>query len=121
MPSPPAGGVAAEVTLNFGVMVAEVIGVPFSTTEAAKSRSKFRKSGVVVTVNQLGIVVGIAAFGSLYLNVAGTLPSGGGLHTFALASGHAYLWVSATLAVLAVAGAGLALAHGRAAVAAVAR
>ena len=32
-------------------------------------------SGVIVTVNQLGIVVGIATFGSLYLNLAGRLPA----------------------------------------------
>jgi hypothetical protein len=77
-------------------------------------------SGVMVTVNQLGIVTGIAAFGSLYLNVAGSLPSSGGirqLSAFALSSGHAYLWVSATLAGLALVGAALALAHGRAALA----
>ena len=32
-------------------------------------------SGVIVTVNQLGIVVGIATFGTLYLNLAGRLPA----------------------------------------------
>jgi MFS family permease len=73
-------------------------------------------SGVVVTVNQLGIVVGIAAFGSLYLTTAGRLPAAGGarqLSAFALSSGHAYLAVSVALAALAIAGAALALAHGR--------
>ena len=48
---------AAEVTLNFGVMVAEVIGVPFRTTEAARSRSKFRNRGVVVTVMLANVTV----------------------------------------------------------------
>jgi len=75
-------------------------------------------SGVVVTVNQLGIVVGIAAFGSLYLNVAGRLPARAvarALDGFALASAHAYLAVSVTLTALAVAGALLALLHARAA------
>jgi MFS family permease len=75
-------------------------------------------SGVVVTVNQLGIVVGIAAFGSLYLNLAGKLPATAGarqVSAFALSSGHAYLAVTAALAALAVAGAALALAHVRAA------
>jgi hypothetical protein len=75
-------------------------------------------SGVVVTVNQLGIVVGIAAFGSLYLNLAGKLPSVGGarqLSAFALSSAHAYLAVTIGLAALAVAGGALALAHARAA------
>src|SRR5689334_5847401 len=75
-------------------------------------------SGVIVTVTQLGIVVGIATFGSLYLNLAGRLPSAAGvrqLAAFALSSGHAYLAVSASLAALAIVGAVLALAHGRAA------
>jgi Major Facilitator Superfamily len=73
-------------------------------------------SGVVVTVNQLGIVVGIATFGTLYLNVAGKLPVGGGvrqLSAFTLSSAHAYLAVSLALAGLAAAGAALSLAHAR--------
>jgi MFS family permease len=101
------GGMAGA----FGALMGRVVSrVPVAIAADA--------SGVVVTVNQLGIVVGIAAFGSLYLNVAGSLPSGAGirqLSAFTLASGHAYLWVSAALAVLALAGAALALAHGRAA------
>jgi MFS family permease len=77
-------------------------------------------SGVIVTVNQLGIVVGIATFGSLYLNLAGSLPGAGRLSAFTLASGHAYLGVALSLTGLAIAGAVLALAHGRAALAAAA-
>jgi MFS family permease len=77
-------------------------------------------SGVIVTVNQLGIVVGIATFGSLYLNLAGRLPaSAHQLSGFTLSSGHAYLAVAVVLAALAVVGAVLALAHGRAAAAAI--
>jgi MFS family permease len=72
-------------------------------------------SGVVVTVNQLGIVVGIATLGSLYLSRAGALPTGH-LAAFAVSSGHAYLWVVSALAILAIAGAALAWSHGRAAV-----
>ena len=75
-------------------------------------------SGVIVTVNQLGIVVGIATFGSLYLNLAGKLPTAHDvqqLSAFALSSAHAYLTVSAALAALAIVGAALALAHVRAA------
>jgi MFS family permease len=83
-------------------------------------------SGVVVTVNQLGVVVGIATFGTLYLNIAGRLPVAaasaatvvGAAHVpgaFALSSAHAYLAVSAALAALAMAGAVLALLHVRAA------
>jgi MFS family permease len=73
-------------------------------------------SGVIVTVNQLGIVVGIATFGSLYLNLAGRLPAVAGarqLSAFALSSGHAYLAVSIALAALAIAGAALARTHAR--------
>ena len=35
-------------------------------------------TGVVVTVNQLAIVIGVATFGTLYLNQAGPLPGPGG-------------------------------------------
>ena len=69
-------------------------------------------SGLIVTVNQLGIVVGVATFGTLYLNLAGHLP----LHAsgaFALSSAHAYLITSAALAGLALLGAVLAVAHVR--------
>jgi hypothetical protein len=76
-------------------------------------------------VNQLGIVVGIATFGTLYLNLAGRLPAAaasaaravGGAHgpsVFALSSAHAYLTVSIALAALAAVGVVLALAHIRA-------
>jgi MFS family permease len=78
-------------------------------------------SGVIVTVNQLGIVVGIATFGSLYLSLAGQLPaivSARQLSAFTLSSGHAYLAVSVALAALTIAGAALALAHARAALSA---
>jgi MFS family permease len=99
------GGMAGA----FGALMARVLSrVPVSSAADA--------SGVVVTVNQLGIVTGIAAFGSLYLNVAGRLPATAGagrLADFAITSGHAYLAVSVALAVLALAGAGLALAHAR--------
>jgi hypothetical protein len=99
------GGMAGA----FGALMARVLSrVPVAIAADA--------SGVIVTVTQLGIVVGIATFGSLYLNLAGALPSGARrLAAFDLASGHAYLGVSVALAALAVAGAALALAHGRAA------
>ncbi len=99
----------------FGALMGRVLSrVPVASAADA--------SGVVVTVNQLGIVVGIAAFGSLYLNLAGKLPATAGtrqLSAFALSSGHAYLAVTVALAALAVAGAALALAHVRAAASAV--
>lgn len=106
------GGMAGA----FGALMGRVLSrVPVASAADA--------SGVVVTVNQLGIVVGIAAFGSLYLNLAGRLPAGavaarpGG---FAVSSGHAYLAVSVALSALALTGAALALAHHRIATAAAA-
>ena len=58
------GGMAGA----FGVLMARVLSrVPVALAADA--------SGVVVTVNQLGIVVGIATFGTLYLNLAGRLPA----------------------------------------------
>ena len=33
-------------------------------------------TGMVVTVNQLAIAVGVASFGTVYLNLAGSLPAG---------------------------------------------
>jgi MFS family permease len=93
----------------FGALMARVLSkVPVAVAADA--------SGVIVTVNQLGIVVGIATFGSLYLNLAGRLPAVTGpreLGAFALSSGHAYLAVAAALAALGLAGAALAQAHAR--------
>ena len=108
------GGMAAA----FGVLMTRVLSrVPVAIAADA--------SGVLVTVNQLGIVVGIATFGTLYLNLAGRLPAAaasaasaaravGGPGAFALSSGHAYLAVSGGLAALALAGVVLALLHLRA-------
>ncbi|HEX3715473.1 MAG TPA: MFS transporter [Trebonia sp.] len=97
------GGMAG----SFGALMGRVIsGVPVSVAADA--------SGVLVTMVQLGTVVGIAAFGALYLNRAGQLPSHPG-DAFALSSGHAYLVVTVALAALALVGAGLALTHSRAA------
>jgi MFS family permease len=97
------GGMAAA----FGPLMTRVLArVPVAMAADA--------SGVVVTVNQLGIVTGIATFGTLYLNLAGRLPVHA-LAAFTLSSAHAYLATSAALAGLAVLGAGLALAHVRSA------
>ncbi len=99
------GGMAGA----FGALMGRVLsGVPVSIAADA--------SGVVVTVTQLGIVVGIAAFGSLYLNLAGTLPAAAtarDIGAFALSSAHGYWWVTVTLGSLALIGAALALAHHR--------
>jgi MFS family permease len=97
------GGMAAA----FGPLMTRVLSrVPVELAADA--------SGVVVTVNQLGIVVGIATFGTLYLNLAGRLPAHAS-SAFTLSSGHAYLLVAVALAALALAGVVLALVHVRAA------
>jgi len=97
----------------FGALMGRVLsGVPVRIAADA--------SGVMVTMTQLGIVVGIAAFGSLYLNLAGKLPGSAtarDIGAFALSSAHGYLWVTVALASLSVIGALLALSHGRAAAA----
>jgi MFS family permease len=97
------GGMAGA----FGAMMTRVLSrVPVALAADA--------SGVIVTVNQLGIVTGIAAFGSLYLNLAGRLPAVPSAGAFVLSSAHAYLAVSVALALLAALGVMFALAHGRA-------
>src|SRR5215471_7496727 len=60
-------------------------------------------TGVIVTVNQLALVVGVATFGTLYLNLAGRLPqdAAGG---FRLVSAHAAAVTCAVLAAGAVVG-----------------
>jgi len=68
----------------------------------------------VVTVNQLGLLVGVATFGTLYLNLAGRLPAalpGHALGTFRHVSAHAEAISFLALAGLAVAGMALAVTH----------
>jgi MFS family permease len=67
-------------------------------------------TGVIVTVNQLALVVGVATFGTLYLNLAGRLPlqAAGG---FRVVSAHAAVVTSVVLAGGAVAGGVLAFAR----------
>jgi hypothetical protein len=68
-------------------------------------------TGVVVTVNQLGIVVGVATFGTLYLNLAGHLPAHANALTFLHVSAHAETVTFLALAGLAAVGAVLAIIH----------
>src|SRR5436190_2612975 len=62
--------------------------------------------GVVVTVNQLGLLVGVATFGTLYLNLAGRLPGAlparAGLGAFRHVSAHADAATFLALAALAI-------------------
>jgi MFS family permease len=68
-------------------------------------------TGVVVTVNQLGIVVGVATFGTLYLNLAGHLPAHANALTFLHVSAHAETVTFLALAGLALVGAVLSVIH----------
>jgi hypothetical protein len=61
-------------------------------------------TGVIVTVNQLGLVIGVATFGTLYLNLAGSLPAQPGADAFRLLSAHAESATCAALALAAIAG-----------------
>lgn len=61
-------------------------------------------TGVVVTVNQLGLVIGVATFGTLYLNLAGKLPTAAGVSAFRIASAHAAAVTCVVLAAGTVAG-----------------
>jgi MFS family permease len=68
-------------------------------------------TGVVVTVNQLGLLVGVATFGTLYLNLAGRLPGHAALAAFRPVSAHAEAVTLLALAGLAAAGIILAAIH----------
>jgi MFS family permease len=88
----------AGMAAGFGPLMTRVLSrVPVAIAADA--------SGVIVTVNQLGIVGGVATFGTLYLNLAGQL------HPSALASAHAYEASSIALAATAIAGGVLAAIH----------
>jgi MFS family permease len=90
----------AGMAAGFGPLMTRVLSrVPVAIAADA--------SGVIVTVNQLGIVGGVAIFGTLYLNLAGHL------HASALASAHAYEVSSIALAAMAIIGGILAAVHVR--------
>ncbi len=91
----------AGMAAAFGpLMTAVLLRVPVA--EAADA------TGVIVTVNQLALVVGVATFGTLYLNLAGTLPPGGTHDAFRLLSAHAATVTCLALVAAAVIGGGLA-------------
>jgi MFS transporter len=68
-------------------------------------------TGVVVTVNQLGLLIGVATFGTLYLNLAGRLPVHPAVGAFRHLSAHAEAVTFLALAGLAVVGVVLAVVH----------
>ncbi len=67
-------------------------------------------TGMIVTVNQLALVIGVACFGAVYLNLAGPLPVGvaGGFREI---SAHAEFLTCLVLAAVAAAGGVLAAAR----------
>jgi Major Facilitator Superfamily len=69
-------------------------------------------TGVIVTVNQLALVIGVATFGTLYLNLAGHLPPGLTAGGFRLLSAHAETVTCVALAAGALAGGVLATLRG---------
>jgi MFS family permease len=71
-------------------------------------------TGVVVTINQLGLVVGVATFGTGYLNLAGRLPAELTAAGFRLMSAHAVSVTCLALAAGAAAGGVLAVLRERA-------
>jgi len=70
-------------------------------------------TGVIVTVNQLALVVGVATFGTLYLNLAGRLPLHPAAGDFRMASAHAAAVTCVVLAAGALGGGALALVRAR--------
>jgi len=86
------------------LMTGVVMRVP--VTDAADA------TGVIVTVNQLALVVGVATFGTLYLNLAGHLPPHLTADGFRLLSAHAEVVTCVILATGAVAGGILATVRG---------
>ena len=68
-------------------------------------------TGMIVTVVQLALVVGVATFGTLYLNLAGRLPSAPGAGAFRLMSAHGESVTCVALAAAALAGGVIALAR----------
>ena len=69
-------------------------------------------TGVIVTVNQLALVVGVATFGTLYLNLAGHLPLHAAAGGFRVVSAHAASVTCLVLAAGAAAGGVLAAVRG---------
>jgi MFS family permease len=98
------GGMAASFS---PLMTAILLRVPVADAADA--------TGVIVTVNQLSLVAGVATFGTLYLNLAGRLPVGLSAAGFRLVSAHAVSETCLALAGGALAGGILAVLRERAA------
>ncbi|HEX9538950.1 MAG TPA: MFS transporter [Streptosporangiaceae bacterium] len=87
----------AGMAASFSPLMTSVL-MRVPVTEAADA------TGVIVTVNQLALVVGVATFGTLYLNLAGRLPAHPLAGDFSRLSAHAVSVTFVALAGLALAG-----------------
>jgi hypothetical protein len=92
------GVVGAAMALAFSPLMTSVL-IRVPVPDAADA------TGVIVTVNQLGLVIGVATFGTLYLNLAGSLPA----HLSAAATGAFRLGSARAQAVTCLALAGAAV------------
>jgi MFS family permease len=89
-------GVGAGMASAFSPLMTSVL-MTVPVSDAADA------TGVIVTVNQLAIVVGVASFGALYLNLAGALPAGAA-GSFRALSVHAEVLTCLALASVAAGG-----------------
>jgi MFS family permease len=94
----------AGMAASFSPLMTSVL-MRVPVTEAADA------TGVIVTVNQLALVVGVATFGTIYLNLAGRLPVSPVAGDFSRLSAHAVSVTFVVLAGVAVAGGVLAAAR----------
>jgi len=94
----------AGMAASFSPLMTSVL-MRVPVTEAADA------TGVIVTVNQLALVVGVATFGTIYLNLAGRLPVSPMAGDFSRLSAHAVSVTFVVLAGVAVAGGVLAAAR----------
>ena len=94
----------AGMAASFSPLMTSVL-MRVPVTEAADA------TGVIVTVNQLALVVGVATFGTIYLNLAGRLPVSPMAGDFSRLSAHAVSVTFVALAGVAVAGGVLAAAR----------
>ncbi len=97
-------GLYAALALTGGCMAAAFSPLMTSVLMRVPVADAADATGMIVTVNQLALVVGVATFGTLYLNLAGRLPGQPGSDAFRLLSAHAAASTCAVLAAISVAG-----------------
>ena len=100
------GGIALYLALGLigGCMAAAFSPLMTSVLMRVPVADAADATGMIVTVNQLALVVGVATFGTLYLNLAGRLPAQPGAGAFRLLSAHAETTTCVALAIAALLG-----------------